>query len=79
MIIHSVMPIETVMQGFDEHQPAFQEIELGGVTMQVETVDARRVRIVRLFSPDPQDYLNPHYTPGTIIAFAPNFPSDKRG
>jgi len=46
--------------------------------MQVEAVDARRVRIVRLFSPDPQDYLNPHYTPGTIIAFAPNFPPDKR-
>ncbi|MDF2684806.1 MAG: hypothetical protein K0R47_5996, partial [Brevibacillus sp.] len=42
-------------------------------TMLVEQTGPFEGRIVRLISPDPQDYLKPHYAPGQIVRFQPEW------
>lgn len=71
MIHYSVIPMDVIFQGMDTFEPKYMEIEHGGVTMQIEPISGFQARIVRLFSCNPQDYLNAQYTPGTIISYSP--------
>lgn len=64
------MPVEYILEGFDRERD-FQEIRIGDVTMIIEPLSATRCRIVRLLSPNPQDYLQAKYSPGTVIHFRP--------
>lgn len=73
MIIYSVMPMEAIMKGMDETEYNFTEAEIDGVKMVVEYVpQTTEARIVRLLSPNPQDYLNPRFMPGQKIYFRPD-------
>lgn len=73
MIIYSVMPMEAIMKGMDETEYHFTEAEIDGLKMVVEHVpQTTEARIVRLLSPNPQDYLNPRYMPGQKIYFRPD-------
>ncbi|MEW9667696.1 YlzJ-like family protein [Ammoniphilus sp. 3BR4] len=72
MIIYSVMPMEMIMKNLDSTEYHYQEAEIEGVKMLVEPVPhSTDVKIVRLMSPNPQDYLNPKYMPGQTIHFRP--------
>ncbi len=72
MIIYSVMPMEMIMRNVDHTDYHYQETEIDGVRMLVEPIPhSTEVKIVRLMSPDPQDYLNPRYMPGQTIYFRP--------
>ena len=72
MIIYSVMPMEMIMKNVDTTEYNYQEAEIDGLKMLVEPVPhSGEVKIVRLMSPDPQDYLNPRYMPGQTIYFRP--------
>lgn len=72
MIIYSVMPMEMIMKNLDSTEYHYQEAEIEGVKMLVEPVPhSTEVKIVRLMSPNPQDYLNPKYMPGQTIHFRP--------
>lgn len=73
MIVYSVLPDEIVFKDMDEYEPQYTDLEVGGIMMQVEQINAKQARIVRLHSTNPQDYLNPSYMPGTVIDFQPNF------
>ena len=73
MIIYSPVPIETIFEGYDQVKLNYREIQFGHVTMVVEQLSDSEGRIVRLISPDPQDYLNPHYQPGSRLQFKPSF------
>ena len=65
-MMYTVVPLEKVFEGIENIQ-APEEIIYNGVTMQVELLDRTQARIVRLISPNPSDYLNAEYAPGTII------------
>ncbi len=71
MIIWSVVPIETVLDGYDdpERQPKLQTIEYRGVTLEVEWLAFGQMRIHRLLSPRPADYLREEWAPGQIVDF----------
>jgi hypothetical protein len=69
MIIYSAMPLELVYQGFDEFDPQYEEVEHNGMSMIIEPSGPYQGKIVRLLSCNPQDYLNPSHTPGTVIHF----------
>lgn len=69
MIIYTSMPLEWVYEGYDSFEPVYEEIVYNGVQMVVEPCGPFEGRIVRLLSPNPQDYLNPSYTPGKMIHF----------
>jgi len=70
-VLYTTVPIEQVMQGFAEPQAtgATMEIRQGDAILEVEPIDAHRVRSVRLISPRPQDYLDPQRAHGTILAW----------
>lgn len=49
----------------------YNEIQLGGVWMQVRMEPGNRATIIRLLRCSLDDYLNPAYAPGKQIAFIP--------
>jgi hypothetical protein len=67
MTLYTIMPFEKVFEGFAEYSPEYLELDVNGMTMQVEMISPNRAKIVRLFSPIPADYLNPNYSPGSLI------------
>ncbi|MEB3102628.1 YlzJ-like family protein [Ferviditalea candida] len=71
MIIYTIMPEDLLFQGMDDERGPYLEIEIDGVTMQVEPVNPQQAKIVRLISPVPEHYLNPKYAPGSMIEFSP--------
>lgn len=73
MIIYSPVPIETIFDGYDQMKLNYKELQMGHVTMVVEQISNAEGKIVRVISPDPQDYLNPSYQPGTTLSFRPYF------
>ncbi|MDB5083406.1 MAG: hypothetical protein JWN30_292 [Bacilli bacterium] len=68
MLHWSVVPEELIFEGMDKVQYNWIETEVGGVAMVVEPAQqAGCFRIVRLLSPNPQDYLNPEMAPGSLV------------
>ncbi|WP_028550484.1 YlzJ-like family protein [Paenibacillus sp. UNC451MF] len=71
MIQYTVMPLEVVMEGIEEMESNQMEIVMNGITMQVQPLNSTQATIVRLISGNPQDFLNPQFTPGRVIEFQP--------
>ncbi|NQX57330.1 YlzJ-like family protein [Paenibacillus qinlingensis] len=71
MIHYSVIPMEVIFEGFDAFSPQYLDIEVDGMMMQIEPLSGYQARIVRLYSCNPQDYLNEHYMPGSLISYQP--------
>ncbi|UFJ42188.1 YlzJ-like family protein [Brevibacillus humidisoli] len=74
MIIHSVVPLELIFENYEQNgKQKLREIALGeGVKMLVEENGEYEGTVVRLISPNPQDYLNPRFAPGQKITFRPD-------
>jgi hypothetical protein len=70
-MIHTIAPLDMVLEGMDKMEATSVDIVLNGITMQVQPVNATQATIVRLISGNPQDYLNPSYSPGRVIEFKP--------
>jgi hypothetical protein len=62
----SVRPFEQVMAASQESLQ-LEEIRLQDVTVLVSNF-GENVRIERLISPNPNDYLNTSWQPGTVVA-----------
>ncbi|MCR8630751.1 YlzJ-like family protein [Paenibacillus radicis (ex Xue et al. 2023)] len=71
MIHYTVLPMEVVMEGIEEMEVTSVEIVMNGIMMQVQPLNSTQATIVRITSCNPQDYLNPQYSPGRIIEFQP--------
>ncbi|MFV9509794.1 YlzJ-like family protein [Tepidibacillus sp. LV47] len=71
MIHYSTVPLEFVFQGYDQMKINYKEIHHGHMTMVIEPVSEFEGKLIRLISPNPQDYLNPKYQPGTMLTFKP--------
>ncbi|GAB2722365.1 YlzJ-like family protein [Paenibacillus thermoaerophilus] len=79
-MIYSIVPDEVIYGGTsgghgEERLTRTVEMDLEGIRMEVELLDASQARIVRLLSPDPYVYLNPSLAPGTIIPLTPQWPA----
>ena len=72
MILYTTMPLATVLQGLEDLNPSYLEMEVSGTRLVVEGTGLGQGRIVRLLSTDPQDYLNPSLQPGMTINFVPS-------
>lgn len=74
MIHYTILPDELVWQGYNQmEKKAFKEVHVAHMTMIVEQISETEAQIVRLISPNPHDYMNPKYFPGTKIAVEPIF------
>ncbi|SFL45058.1 YlzJ-like protein [Paenibacillus sp. 1_12] len=71
MTLYTIMPMEVVMSGLESMDAACMDITVNGVDLEVQPINATQATIVRLRSGNPQDYLNPNYSPGKIIEFRP--------
>lgn len=69
MIIYTCMPLELVFDGYEQFAPKYEEINYNGVQMVIEPCGSFQGKVVRLISSNPQDYLNPNYSPGAVIHF----------
>ena len=72
MTHYSVIPIEDIFQDYNKFAPVYEDIELNGCLMQIEPLSGYQARIIRLYSCNPQDYLNEKYAPGTMISYRPH-------
>lgn len=70
MMMHTTVPLEIVFQGVEDLQPS-EVIQVDGMMMEVQSVNHRQVRVVRLLSPLPEHFLLLQYSPGAIIEYHP--------
>ncbi len=72
MIMYTTIPLEYIFENMEQvENQVVKELNFGGITMMVEQTGAFEGKIIRLISPNPQDYLNPRYAPGQKIYFRP--------
>lgn len=73
-MIYSVIPPEQLFyDGWEQAVPQVKEVVISGITMQVHELQDGKAQIVRLISPNPMDYMNPRYMPGTIVQYTAAF------
>ncbi|MGO0061656.1 YlzJ-like family protein [Brevibacillus fluminis] len=73
MIMYTTMPLEYIFENQEAvEKQSVQELSFGDVTMMVEPTGTFEGKIIRLISPNPQDYLNPRFAPGQKIYFRPD-------
>ncbi len=74
-MLWTIVPINIVMDGSESHQPIYTEIPWKSGILLVEEAGQNMVRVVRLLSTDPADYLEPAAQPGKIIEYSKNKPA----
>ena len=70
MTLHTIMPLEWVMDGIGREPGPFVETTVRGVTMQLVPVAPGIGRIVRLLSAPLDCYLKPEYAPGQTVGYS---------
>jgi hypothetical protein len=73
MTLYSIIPEEAVWEGHETYEPVYMELQINGITMQVEQLNTTQARIVRIYSGNAMDYMNPAYAPGSMLEFQPFF------
>ena len=71
MILHTVFPLEQVLEEPHNEKFNFIEMKYAGMTIIVQPFNSTSGKLIRLISVNPNDYLNPQYQPGTIVYFTP--------
>jgi len=66
--LYTTLPEEVVLEGMDQ-QRNWIETEFEGIKMQVEPLSFGEARVVRIYSTDPRDFLNPRIQPGAVINY----------
>ena len=69
MTLYTVMPMDQVWEGAWDGSPNLLELRQEGMLMEVEPLDQRRARIVRLIDCPLHRYLDPALSPGAIISY----------
>lgn len=71
MIFYSIYDTSVVFgnQGYGDNsaKTSFAEMKVDGVTVQVSKSNNSELRIERILSTNPKDYLNPKLQPGSIV------------
>lgn len=69
-MIWTIIP-ETMVINENEELPDLQEITWGGKTLLCHPVSPGKVRVFRIISSDPSDYLKGYLQPGTVLDISP--------
>ena len=70
-LIYTPLALEDVLTEKDSQESNFQEIEMEGKKLIVEPVGDYEVKVTKLISSDPNDYLDNRFQPGNIITYLP--------
>mgnify|MGYP001346298833 FL=1 len=71
MLIYTIAPIEEVLKGLEDTERELIEVEINGIPIQIEMTSPTSGQIVRVFSSDPQDFLDPNLQPGITVPLGP--------
>ncbi|WP_054028930.1 YlzJ-like family protein [Bacillus sp. FJAT-28004] len=69
MTLYTNMPLEVVLEGFNDDMEQSHEVWSNGVKMQVTPIAPGMGKIIRLLDCSLDDYLNPNLMPGTIVNY----------
>lgn len=73
MINYSIYPVDLVFEDYDNFDIKYEEIVLDtDTTLMVERIDEGQVKIDKIISTNPQNYLRPELQPGSTIKFSIN-------
>jgi hypothetical protein len=67
LILYTIYPPEAVMAEENVDDGGFFEIEVEGKRVLLSPDGPGQGRIVRMISTDPEDYLDPRFSPGNMI------------
>ncbi|HBL36078.1 MAG TPA: hypothetical protein DDZ55_04625 [Firmicutes bacterium] len=68
MLFYSIYPLEVILGTEEEEKPEqWRELEVDGKRVLVSMNSKGEQTISRLLSTDPEDFLNPRFTPGNVI------------
>ncbi|HOP73873.1 MAG TPA: YlzJ-like family protein [Bacillota bacterium] len=67
MILYTIYPLEMVLEEESEEQTQEVEIKAGSVSLMCQCLPGGEMKISRVISTNPQDYLNPQWQPGKTI------------
>ncbi|WP_110929470.1 YlzJ-like family protein [Bacillus massiliglaciei] len=67
MTLYTIIPEEMIFEDQPEMRQNLFEIQLGGIPVQVEHDGGQSLRIERILSTDPADFLHHHIQPGKTI------------
>lgn len=70
MILYTPLPLELVLSVEEETTSPYQEVELSGVTLVVQSTGTGMGKIVQVRSTNPSVYLRPEFQPGQQISFS---------
>lgn len=68
MLIHSVMPPQLTIEGLGAASQSLEKV-IDGTKVTVEPAGENTVRVIRIISTNPQDFLNPRLQPGSLIPY----------
>ncbi|AIQ53268.1 YlzJ-like family protein [Paenibacillus sp. FSL R7-0331] len=69
MTFYTVVPIEQMFEGAYSSGQQAEEVMICGMLMQVEPLEGRQARIIRLLQCPLDKYLNPAFAPGAVIDY----------
>ncbi|MHA6484339.1 YlzJ-like family protein [Paenibacillus sp. strain BS8-2] len=69
MTLHTIMPLELVLQGYENEGELTLDVRVKGIKMTVVPVAPGYGKIVRLLECSLYDYLDPTLAPGTLISY----------
>lgn len=70
-LIYTPLPLEEVLGEKSDKERDFQEVQMYGKKFIVENLDKNRVKITKLISSNPNDYLDSRFQPGNIVEYFP--------
>ncbi|CAM4239147.1 YlzJ-like family protein [Paenibacillus tarimensis] len=73
MTLHTILPLEVVLQGFhqnNEHKPTI-ELHSGNMKLELEPVYPGIGKIVRIIECPLNHYLRPELSPGMLYTYGP--------
>ncbi|MDA8233981.1 MAG: YlzJ-like family protein [Clostridia bacterium] len=72
MILWTPLYLEQVFEGLDKERPPYEEIEYLGRKVEIERTEDHQIRLIRLYSSNPLDYLDNRFQPGQLLNISPN-------
>ncbi|WP_127508411.1 YlzJ-like family protein [Paenibacillus humicus] len=69
MTLYTIMPLEQVLEGIRQERASKLEIQHEGMLLQVEPIAPGAGKLIRIVQADLECYLNPAYSPGTLIHY----------
>ncbi|MPL60604.1 hypothetical protein SDC9_06165 [bioreactor metagenome] len=71
MILWTVVPLEAIFAGADTQLPQYEEIEYEGTKLVVEKSVSGQMKVVRVLTTNPADYLRSEFQPGAVLKYEP--------